>query len=207
MNSERAGLLDVTLTLAPFSGSSESRLAIRPYPQHLEESVTLKNGDACLFRPILPEDEPALQRFIAKVTKEDLYYRYFSEINEFTHEDLANMTQIDYDREMAIVAVRRTDDGEEILGVTRAISDPDNVDAEFAVLVRSDLKGLGLGRRLLEKLIGYTRDHGLMRLNGITMPNNRGMVTLARKLGFTVDIQLEDGIVSLTLPLAGPGGS
>ena len=199
--------LDVTLTLAPFSGSSESRLAIRPYPQHLEESVTLKNGDACLFRPILPEDEPALQRFIARVTKEDLYYRYFSEINEFTHEDLANMTQIDYDREMAIVAVRRTDDGEEILGVTRAISDPDNVDAEFAVLVRSDLKGLGLGRRLLEKLIGYTRDHGLMRLNGITMPNNRGMVTLARKLGFTVDIQLEDGIVSLTLPLAGPGGS
>ncbi|WP_312778439.1 GNAT family N-acetyltransferase [Pseudescherichia sp.] len=199
--------LDVTLTLAPFSGSSESRLAIRPYPQHLEESVTLKNGDACLFRPILPEDEPALQRFIAKVTKEDLYYRYFSEINEFTHEDLANMTQIDYDREMAIVAVRRTDDGEEILGVTRAISDPDNVDAEFAVLVRSDLKGLGLGRRLLEKLIGYTRDHGLMRLNGITMPNNRDMVTLARKLGFTVDIQLEDGIVSLTLPLAGPGGS
>lgn len=199
--------LDVTLTLAPFSGSSESRLAIRPYPQHLEESVTLKNGDACLFRPILPEDEPALQRFIAKVTKEDLYYRYFSEINEFTHEDLANMTQIDYDREMAIVAVRRTDDGEEILGVTRAISDPDNVDAEFAVLVRSDLKGLGLGRRLLEKLIGYTRDHGLMRLNGITMPNNRGMVTLARKLGFTVDIQLEDGIVSLTLPLAGPGDS
>ncbi|HAZ76986.1 MAG TPA: protein lysine acetyltransferase [Enterobacteriaceae bacterium] len=199
--------LDVTLTLAPFSGSSESRLAIRHYPQHLEESVTLKNGDACLFRPILPEDEPALQRFIAKVTKEDLYYRYFSEINEFTHEDLANMTQIDYDREMAIVAVRRTDDGEEILGVTRAISDPDNVDAEFAVLVRSDLKGLGLGRRLLEKLIGYTRDHGLMRLNGITMPNNRGMVTLARKLGFTVDIQLEDGIVSLTLPLAGPGGS
>ena len=199
--------LDVTLTLAPFSGSSESRLAIRPYPQHLEESVTLKNGDTCLFRPILPEDEPALQRFIARVTKEDLYYRYFSEINEFTHEDLANMTQIDYDREMAIVAVRRTDDGEEILGVTRAISDPDNVDAEFAVLVRSDLKGLGLGRRLLEKLIGYTRDHGLMRLNGITMPNNRGMVTLARKLGFTVDIQLEDGIVSLTLALAEPGGA
>ena len=61
--------------------------------------------------------------------------------------------------------------------MTRAISDPDNVDAEFAVLVRSDLKGLGLGRRLLEKLIGYTRDHGLSRLNGITMPNNRGMVT------------------------------
>ena len=164
--------------------------------------IALKDGSQCLFRPILPEDEPALQRFIAKVTKEDLYYRYFSEINEFTHEDLANMTQIDYDREMAFVAVRCKDNQQEILGVTRAISDPDNVDAEFAVLVRSDLKGLGLGRRLMEKLIAYTRDHGLIRLNGITMPNNRGMVALARKLGFVVDVQLEEGIVGLTLNLA-----
>ncbi len=197
--------LDVTLEIAPFEGDRESRLAVRSYPQQLEEWVDLKNGERCLFRPILPEDEPALQQFIAKVTKEDLYYRYFSEINEFTHEDLANMTQIDYDREMAFVAIRQTKDGDEILGVTRAISDPDNIDAEFAVLVRSDLKGLGLGRRLLEKLIQYTRDHGLERLNGITMPNNRGMIALARKLGFNVDIQLEDGIVGLTLLLARAG--
>ena len=193
--------LDVTLGLAPFNGDSDSRLAIRPYPHQLEEWVVMKNGDRCLFRPILPEDEPQLLAFIAQVTKEDLYYRYFSEINEFTHDDLANMTQIDYDREMAFVAVRTTAEQSEILGVTRAISDPDNIDAEFAVLVRSDLKGLGLGRRLLEKLIAYTQSHGLQRLNGITMPNNRGMIGLARKLGFTVDIQLEEGIVSLSLPL------
>ena len=194
--------LDVTLDIAPYEGDSESRLAIRPYPQLLEEWVTMKNGERCLFRPILPEDEPLLQQFIARVTKEDLYYRYFSEINEFTHDDLANMTQIDYDREMAFVAVHTTAEQTEILGVTRAISDPDNIDAEFAVLVRSDLKGLGLGGRLLEKLINYTRDHGLQRLNGITMPNNRGMIALARKLGFDVDIQLEDGIVSLSLKLS-----
>ncbi|WP_312582461.1 bifunctional acetate--CoA ligase family protein/GNAT family N-acetyltransferase [Atlantibacter hermannii] len=193
--------LDVTLELEAFAGDADARLAIRPYPHQLEEAVTLKNGESCLFRPILPEDEPELQHFISQVTKEDLYYRYFSEINEFTHEDLANMTQIDYDREMAFVAVQSYEGHEQILGVTRAISDPDNVDAEFAVLVRSDLKGLGLGRKLLEKLIAYTRDHGLERLNGITMPNNRGMVALARKLGFDVDIQLEDGIVGLTLAL------
>ena len=193
--------LDVTLTLAPFTGDSESRLAIRPYPQQQEEWVVMKNGERCLFRPILPEDEPQLMAFIAQVTKEDLYYRYFSEINEFTHDDLANMTQIDYDREMAFVAVRTTAEGDEILGVTRAISDPDNIDAEFAVLVRSDLKGMGLGRKLLEKLIAYTQNHGLQRLNGITMPNNKGMIGLARKLGFSVDIQLEDGIVSLSLQL------
>nr|WP_024965486.1 protein lysine acetyltransferase [Pantoea sp. IMH] len=197
-------LLDVTLQLADFQGDPEARLAIRPYPHALEEAVQLKNGQRCLFRPILPEDEPQLREFIAQVTKEDLYYRYFSEINEFSHDDLANMTQIDYDREMAFVAVRQQAGKEEIIGVTRAISDADNIDAEFSVLVRSDLKGLGLGRRLLEKMIIYTRQHGLDRLNGITMPGNRGMIALARKLGFAVDIQLEDGIVSLSLPLSAP---
>lgn len=198
-------LLDVTLQLAPFHGDSEARLTIRPYPHHLEEQVQLKDGQRCLFRPILPEDEPQLRAFIAQVTKEDLYYRYFSEINEFTHDDLANMTQIDYDREMAIVAVRQHNGADEIIGVTRAISDADNIDAEFSVLVRSDLKGLGMGRRLLEKMIRYTRDHGLQQLNGITMPHNTGMITLARKLNFRVNIQLDDGIVSLNLPLADTG--
>ncbi|WP_337014262.1 bifunctional acetate--CoA ligase family protein/GNAT family N-acetyltransferase [Pantoea sp. AS142] len=194
-------LLDVTLTLASFHGDNEARLAIRPYPQHLEEQVELNDGQFCLFRPILPEDEPLLRDFISQVTKEDLYYRYFSEINEFTHDDLANMTQIDYDREMAIVAVRQHQGRPEIIGVTRAISDADNFDAEFSVLVRSDLKGLGMGRRLLEKMIRYTRHHGLQQLNGITMPHNRGMITLARKLNFHVDVQLDDGIVSLKLSL------
>ncbi len=104
--------LDVTLDIAPYIGDPESRLAIRPYPLHLEEWVEMKNGERALFRPILPEDEPLLRAFISQVTKEDLYYRYFSEINEFTHDDLANMTQIDYDREMAIVAVRRSGAGE-----------------------------------------------------------------------------------------------
>ncbi|MBK0033873.1 bifunctional acetate--CoA ligase family protein/GNAT family N-acetyltransferase [Erwinia sp. S43] len=194
-------LLDVTLQLAEFHGDAEDRLTIRPYPHALEETIVLKNGQECLFRPILPEDEPLLQQFIAQVTKEDLYYRYFSEINEFTHDDLANMTQIDYDREMAIVAIRQHNGLDEIIGVTRAISDADNIDAEFSVLVRSDLKGLGLGRRLLEKMIVYTRDHGLQQLNGITMPRNQGMLALARKLGFVVDVQLEDDIVGLSLPL------
>ena len=197
-------LLDVTLHLAPFSGDPQSRLTIRPYPQELEEQVLLNNQERCLFRPILPEDEPLLEHFISNVTKEDLYYRYFSEINEFNHEDLAYMTQIDYDREMAFVAVRPTPLGDEIIGVTRAISDPDNIAAEFAVLVRSDCKGMGLGKRLLTKLIDYTRRHGLKQLNGITMPHNQGMIALAKKLGFTIDVQLDEGIVTLVLPLNTP---
>ncbi len=163
--------------------------------------MTLKNGQQVLFRPILPEDEPGLKTFISKVTKEDLYYRYFSEISEFTHEDLANMTQIDYDREMAIVAIQSAADQEEIIGVTRAISDADNIDAEFSVLVRSDLKNIGLGRRLLEKMITYTRQHGLHRLNGITLPRNQGMMTLAGKLGFSMERQADEEVVTLRLPL------
>lgn len=85
------------------------------------------------------------------------------------------MTQIDYDREMAFVTVR----GEEIIGVTRSMSDPDSTDAELAVLVRSDLKRVGLGRTpTARKMIAYARAHGLHCLMGITMPNNRGMITL-----------------------------
>ncbi|QHB33663.1 bifunctional acetate--CoA ligase family protein/GNAT family N-acetyltransferase [Yersinia canariae] len=194
-------LLDVSMQLAPVTGDPQARLAIRPYPHELEQNVVLKDGSHCLFRPILPEDEPLLKLFINQVTKEDLYYRYFSEINEFSHDDLANMTQIDYDREMAFVAVRQNAIGPEIIGVTRALSDPDNIDAEFAVLVRSDLKGLGLGRELLEKMIQYTRSHGLTRLTAVTMPNNRGMIGLAKKLGFSIDVQMEDGIVNLELTL------
>ncbi|MFS7383569.1 bifunctional acetate--CoA ligase family protein/GNAT family N-acetyltransferase [Rahnella inusitata] len=194
-------LLDVSMQLSAQTADAPSRLAIRPYPRELEERVVLKDGSQALFRPILPEDEPLLKAFILKVTKEDLYYRYFNEINEFTHEDLANMTQIDYDREMAFVAIHTVNDKNEIIGVTRAVSDPDNIDAEFSVLVRSDLKGLGLGRRLLDKMINYAAEHGLQRLTGITMPNNQGMITLARKLGFDVDIQIQDGIVNLSLVL------
>lgn len=162
----------------------QARLAICHYPQELEKSIALKDSSQCLYRPILPEDEPVLKHFIDRVTKEDLYYRYFYEINEFTHDDLANMTQIYYDREMTFVAVR----GEEIIGVTRPISDPDNTDAEFAVLVHSDLKGLGLGRQLLEKMISYARAHGLQRPLGITMPNNRGIIILAQQLDFDIDV-------------------
>ena len=131
------------------------------------------------------------------MTKEDLYYRYFSEINEvyprrFGQHDADRLRS----RNGLCGGARRRDHR-----CDRALSDPDNTDAEFAVLVRSDLQGVGPGRQLLEKMIAYARAHGLTRLSGITMPNNRGMIALAQRLGFGIEVQLEDGIVSLTLPL------
>lgn len=195
-------VLDASLTLQPHKEGS-CRLAIRPYPTELEEGAWLKDQSHVLLRPIRPEDEPAHKQFVLKVSDEDRYKRFFADVGELGHEELARMTQIDYDREMAFVAVGQ--DGErkdQILGVVRAISTPDLSDAEFAILVRSDLKGLGLGKLMMEKIVRYARERGIGQLSGMTMPSNRGMINLAKRLGFKIDIQLEDGVVNMELPCA-----
>ncbi len=194
-------IIDADLTLRRYEGHAHERLAIRPYPVEFEEQVVLKDGDVALLRPILPEDEPNHADFINNVSKEDLYKRFFSDVGEFNHEALANLTQIDYDREMAFVAVINEDGEDKIIGVSRALITPDNSDAEFAILIRSDLKGKGLGKVLMSKIIGYCKAKGTKQLSGMTMPNNRGMLTLAQKLGFKLDIQFEDGTADMVLPL------
>ncbi|MFD2178194.1 bifunctional acetate--CoA ligase family protein/GNAT family N-acetyltransferase [Veronia pacifica] len=202
-------VLDGSLTLDMFDGDQQQRLAIRPYPKELEERCTLKNNRQILLRPILPEDEPHHKAFIEKVSVDDLYKRFFSDVGELNHEALANLTQIDYDREMAFIAVCQDNDtnNNEILGVVRALANPDHTEAEFAVLVRSDLKGIGLGSVLMKKIIGYAQQSGIELLTGMTMPSNQGMVTLAQKLGFEVDIQFQDGVVDLALSIPASVGS
>ncbi|WOX48486.1 bifunctional acetate--CoA ligase family protein/GNAT family N-acetyltransferase [Aeromonas sp. XH] len=199
---EEMVILDARLVLME-KGQPMLPLAIRPYPTELEEGAWLKDQSHVLLRPIRPEDEPAHKQFVLQVSDEDRYKRFFADVGELGHEELARMTQIDYDREMAFVAVGQ--DGkrkEQILGVVRAISTPDLSDAEFAILVRSDLKGLGLGKLMMEKIVRYARERGIVQLSGMTMPSNRGMINLAKRLGFHIDIQLEDGVVNMVLPCA-----
>lgn len=199
---EEMVILDARLVLAE-RGQQVLPLAIRPYPTELEEGAWLKDQSHVLLRPIRPEDEPAHKQFVRQVSDEDRYKRFFADVGELGHEELARMTQIDYDREMAFVAVGQ--DGpfsQQILGVVRAIASPDQSDAEFAILVRSDLKGLGLGKLMMEKIVRYARERGIGQLSGMTMPSNRGMINLAKRLGFKIDIQLEDGIVNMELPCA-----
>ena len=199
---EEMVILDARLVLAE-RGQQVLPLAIRPYPTELEEGAWLKDQSHVLLRPIRPEDEPAHKQFVRRVSDEDRYKRFFADVGELGHEELARMTQIDYDREMAFVAVGQ--DGpfsQQILGVVRAIASPDQSDAEFAILVRSDLKGLGLGKLMMEKIVRYARERGIGQLSGMTMPSNRGMINLAKRLGFKIDIQLEDGIVNMDLPCA-----
>lgn len=184
------------------AGNSSYPLAIRPYPKELEESFELRDGRVVLLRPIRSEDELNLQVFDSSQSKEDRYKRYFAELPQFSHEQMVRLTQIDYEREMAFVAVvKNADNKEEILGVVRAQRDPDNIFAEFAMAIRSDLKGIGLGSRMLQKMINYSRTQGTRELIGCTMLENAGMANLARKLGFSVKFNRDEGLIDMTLVL------
>ncbi len=194
-------IIDSSMKVQHFTGDIHKRLAIRPYPNELEEFAHLKDNSTVLLRPILPEDEPKHADFISQVSHEDLYKRFFSDVGEFNHEALANFTQIDYDREMAFVATKQIEGEEVILAVARALSDPNNNNTEFAVLVRSDLKGLGLGKILMDKIIRYCREQGIKVMTGMTMPSNQGMIGLAKHFGFNIDVQMADGIVEMYLQL------
>ena len=125
-------------------------------------------------------------------------------MHELQPSQLARMTQIDYDREMAFIAVRKRDDGQdETLGVVRAVADPDNQDAEFAIIIRSDVKGLGLGQMLMNKLIDYFRRRGTRRMVGEALPDNQALLDLVRGFGFKTHFEPTQETVELRLDLQG----
>lgn len=184
---------------------SARRLAIRPYPKELEETARLKSGREVLLRPIRPEDEATHKEFDSKLTASDRYNRYFAELPSLSHEQLARQTQIDYDREMAFIASARRDDGRfETLGVVRVLMNPDKTEGEFAVIVRSDMKGQGLGKILLEKMLRYCAGCGIECITGETMLQNNSMAGLARALGFTVRRDVSDGIITMRYDFPSP---
>jgi acetyltransferase len=194
--------LDARIRVKATEHTGADRLAIRPYPKKEEEWVTLRDGTKILLRPIKPEDEPAHHDFLSKITSQDLYYRFFRAVNKMTHPTLARFTQIDYDREMAFIAVTEDDEGNpETLGVARAVADADNEEAEFAIIVRSDMHGRGLGQQLMEKLIRYCRDRGTGHLVGQTLRENKSMRKLAEKFDFKSSSTDENDVVSLKLDL------
>jgi acetyltransferase len=136
------------------------------------------------------------------MTPEDVYYRFFNVIHRMSHSQLARFTQIDYDREMAFIATLTDEGGKpQTLGVVRAVGDPDNCRAEFAISVRSDLKRQGMGSILLDKIIRYCRGKGTGELYGQVLPDNRPMLALAARHGFTREQCPGDEIVELLLTL------
>ena len=193
--------LDARVRVARATSDGSDRFAIRPYPQFLGEEVPF-GGRRILLRPIRPEDEPAHREFVSHLSPSDLRFRFFGMVREMPHSQLARFTQIDYDREMAFLAVDRTLDGKaQTLGVVRAVADPDNRQAEFAIVVRSDLKGQGLGAILMRKIIEYCRSRGTGELVGQILVENIAMRKLAKTLGFTEAASLDSEIVEVRLPL------
>ncbi|WP_442909327.1 bifunctional acetate--CoA ligase family protein/GNAT family N-acetyltransferase [Ideonella sp. BN130291] len=175
----------VRLSAQPVAGAD--RFAIRPYPTEWVRRVQW-HGREIVLRPIRPEDEEQHRRFLQQLSPEDIRMRIFQTRRELPRSELARLTQVDYEREMAFIAVGADAQGApETLGVGRTVRDPDNTEAEFAVIVRSDLKGRGLGSMLLEQLIEHARSRGTPRLVGWVLRENSAMLQLARHLGFTED--------------------
>lgn len=180
--------------------------AIRPYPTQWEGTQRLPDGSEVLVRPIRPEDERLYPQFVQKMTPEDIRLRLFAPVREFSREYIARMTQIDYGREMAFIALRPAEGAEpELLGVARFFADPDYEKAEYAVLVRSDLKGHGVGWVLMRQLIRYAKAEGLKFLFGSVLSENVNMLAMCRELGFTYCRDPNDNaLFEVKLDLASP---
>jgi acetyltransferase len=177
-----------------------SRAATPSYPGELEAAAALRDGTAIRLRPIRPEDEPLLHDLAAHMTAEDLRMRFFAPIHGLSHELAARLSQLDYDREMALVALAA--DAETALGVARYAAGPDKREAEFAIALRSDWKGRGLGYLLLTRLIEVARARGIAELAGIVLRENRAMLQMCRELGFAFGPHADPAVVRVSRVLS-----
>ncbi|WP_114395488.1 bifunctional acetate--CoA ligase family protein/GNAT family N-acetyltransferase [Oleisolibacter albus] len=192
--------LDARIRVVPADDRARSRLAIRAYPKRLEHKARLRDGREFLIRPIRPEDEPLIHDQVAHTSIDDLRLRFFAPMKRLSHQMAARLTQIDYDREMALVAT--FNEGQEgpdpIYGVVRITADPDNERAEYAVLVRSDMKGKGLGHILMTEILKYAQSRSIKEVFGEVLRENTGMLALCRELGFVQHDNPDDhGIVEV----------
>jgi acetyltransferase len=175
----------------------------RPYPSQWERHLVLGDGWKVFARPVRPDDEPLILHLLQHVSKEDLRLRFFDSIKQFSHPFLARLTQLDYARAMAFVAFDEAIG--DILGVVRLHSDPTGESGEYAILLRSDLKGHGLGWALMQMIIEYGKSEGLTQIIGQVLQENSVMLKMCRELGFEVKTNPEDlGLCDVTLILDRP---
>ena len=164
-------------------------LSIRPYPSQWRQDLSIDGVGAVTIRPIKPEDEWLYARFVERLAPEDMRMRFFIARPHLSHQLIARLTQIDYAREMAFAAI----DGQgRLVGVSRLASDPDKLRAEFAVIVASDLKGRGLGWRLMQQLIAYARAEAIGEITGDVLAENATMLGMCRELGFRIEPDADD---------------
>lgn len=201
---DRDGLVavDARIGVSPsrrlHKGPGHPRFAIRPYPSEWERWLELADGKRVFMRPVRPEDEALFRTFFARVSDEDLRLRFFQTIRHFSHEFIAQLTQLDYARSIALMAI--DPESGEMLGAVRLHADANYDHGEYGILVRSDLKGQGLGWRLMQVMIEYARWLGLNSIEGEVLQENRVMIEMCRALGFSVVTNPDDpSLVNVSL--------
>jgi acetyltransferase len=191
----------IVIDNAPPTMRNYNHLAILPYPSHYEQQWPLRGGGEYTVRPIHPDDATMLQEFTRKLSPESRYFRFVSSMQELPTTMLSRFTLIDYDREMALVAVHRERSqdasGEavetpRIVGVSRYVTNPDRTSCEFSLVVADDFRGFGLGSRLMLSIMDFAREKGLSEIEGLVLTHNPAMLKLMRGLGFQVKAYPDD---------------
>lgn len=167
-------------------------LAIHPYPAHLSTRIQLNDGTDIVIRPIRPEDAEMEAEFVRNLSNEAKYFRFMNALQELSQEMLVRLTQIDYYNEMALIAVRPHDKGEEQIAVVRYTTNLDQKSCEFALVVSDAWQGRGIGYQMMQKLMEIARDRGLERMDGQVLSNNTRMLNLMKSLNFRIDRDPED---------------
>jgi acetyltransferase len=192
-------VVDARIAIAPLEsqprGRGHPRFVVRPYPQEWERHKMLRDGTRVFVRPVRPDDETMFRNFTAGVSEEDLRLRFFAPVKQFSHAFLARLTQLDYARAMAFVALQEQTGA--MLGVVRLHSDANYETGEYAILVRSDLKGRGLGWTLMQLIIEYARAEGLRRVEGQVLRQNRTMLAMCEELGFEIAPDPDDAEICI----------
>jgi RimJ/RimL family protein N-acetyltransferase len=173
---------------------------VRPYPSQWERHIVLGDGWRIFVRPIRPDDEDLIRGHLAHVSKGDLRLRFFDSIKEFSHQFITGLIDLDYARAMAFIAIDEATKAP--LGVVRLHADAAHETGEYAILLRSDLKGRGLGWSLMQLIIEYAKSEGLKRISGQILQENTVMLKMCRELGFEIKTDPEDrGLRDVTLTL------
>lgn len=181
---DRVCAVDARTLLKTPQKKAPYHLVISPYPEKYEERVQTQMGVNLFIRPIRPEDAPLLVSLFEALSPRSVYLRFFTPLKCLSHSMLVRLTQIDYDREIAMVALENSSSQEKMLGVARIISERNLKDAEFSVVVADTWHGKGIGAMLLQKCLVIARNHGLERVHGVVLAENTQMLALGKKLGF-----------------------
>lgn len=201
--------LDARMAIRPPRAQPDEALAIRPYPRELESQITLRDGRQYPLRPVRPEDEPQLQAMVERMPPELVRMRFFQAIKSLPHELAARLTQLDYDREMALAITEPGLPGAAaILGVVRISADPDLEAAEYDIMLDPSVSGFGLGRLLMQRICAYARQRGIGKIYGEVLRENDAMLRINREMGFRVEPTADDPAivhVSLDLTTGGDG--